>query len=138
MDVAGWKLLLETLRAATSDEAAPGIEALEALALAYVAFARRHPALDWLMTERPFDRACLRADGRLRLEASLLSAFEVLLARAGCPDAGADVLVVFAALHGLAALGLSGRLDLGNSRTLQARVRASARRLAFLRAGEQR
>jgi AcrR family transcriptional regulator len=125
IDGAGWRLLRHELQRVNAPS-------LEDLAVAYVDFAFRHRDLYWLMTEHPFDRQALRAQGRLGLEASLLSAFRDLLARHGSGDPEEDTLVAFGALHGLASLALGGRLDLGGPRDARARVREQARRVGSL------
>lgn len=126
VDGAGWRHLLARLERAQEKGAD-----LEELAIAYVAFATAHPALYEVMAVHPFDRARLRAEGRLRAEAPLLEAFGVLLARAGSREPARDTPLVFAALHGLASLATSGRLDLGGKRPSE-RLREAARGVARL------
>jgi hypothetical protein len=123
VDGAGWRHLLGELSRHSAKK-----EGIASVMVAYVDFAFRHPTLYWLMTERPFDRARLRSEGRLRLEGVLVEAFGALLAANGVRDPAADTIPIFASLHGLASLAASGRLDLGG----HARIRESARRLAAI------
>ncbi len=110
VDGAGWRHLLGELEARAAEGGT-----LKDIALAYVTFATRYPALYWVMAERPFARAKLRAEGRLRAEAGLLDAFGALLARLGVEGGEASTLLVLASVHGLASLLLGGRLDLRES-----------------------
>ena len=108
VDGAGWRRLadlLETRARAGAD--------LRSLAVGYVEFALRHPDLYWLMAERRFDRARLREQGRLRLARPLWGAFVELLRRYGSTRPAEDTHVLFAGLHGIAMLTLSGRANLG-------------------------
>lgn len=98
--------------------------------MAYVTFATRHPALYRVMAERPFARAKLRAEGRLRAEASLLDAFGALLARLGVEGGETSTVLVLASVHGLASLMLGGRLDLRESRSEGERLREAVAGLA--------
>ncbi|WP_437579955.1 TetR/AcrR family transcriptional regulator [Sorangium sp. So ce887] len=108
VDGAGWRRLAELLEA----RARAGADA-RSLAVGYVEFALRHPDLYWLMAERRFDRARLREEGRLRLARPLWSGFVELLRRYGSACPAEDTHVLFAGLHGIAMLALSGRANLG-------------------------
>ncbi|AGP35833.1 TetR-like C-terminal domain-containing protein [Sorangium cellulosum] len=110
VDGAGWRRLAGLLEA----RARAGADA-RALAVAYVEFALRHPDLYWLMAERRFDRARLREEGRLRLARPLWSGFVELLRRYGSARPAEDTHVLFAGLHGIAMLALSGRANLGEA-----------------------
>ncbi len=127
VDGAGWRHLLAELERAVLRGGT-----LVDLALAYVAFAKRHPTLYWVMAERPFDRAALRSEGRLRQERPILDAFGALLARLGSKEPSRDLLLVFATLHGLASLVGGGRFDLGGAREVRERVEDAARDLERL------
>ncbi|WP_437290484.1 TetR-like C-terminal domain-containing protein [Sorangium sp. So ce406] len=113
VDGAGWRRLAELLEA----RARAGADA-RAIAVGYVEFALRHPDLYWLMAERRFDRAGLREQGRLRLARPLWSSFVGLLGRYGSARPAEDTHVLFAGLHGIAMLTLSGRANLGEDPTL--------------------
>ncbi|MGK3981892.1 TetR-like C-terminal domain-containing protein [Sorangium sp. So ce136] len=108
VDGAGWRRLADLLEA----RARAGAD-LRSLAVGYVEFALRHPDLYWLMAERRFDRARLREQGRLRLARPLWGAFVELLRRHGSTRPAKDTHVLFAGLHGIAMLTLSGRVNLG-------------------------
>lgn len=118
VDGEGWRYLLDRLDRAQREGAG-----LEQLGLSYVTFAMDHPALYEIMAVRSFDRARLRAEGRLRAEMPLLDGFHQLLSRAGSIDPERDALLVFAGLHGLASLATSGRLDLGMGKSPHERLR---------------
>ena len=105
--VEGFTELTAALRQAAGGSAA-GKNALRNVALAYLAFAQRHPALYEAMFILPTVLRFAQADTRPELRA----AFEALAAVVApyCVDA-ADVTETFwAALHGLAALQRSGRI----------------------------
>ncbi|WP_437552465.1 TetR/AcrR family transcriptional regulator [Sorangium sp. So ce367] len=108
VDGLGWRRLAERLDA----RARAGADA-RALAVGYVEFALCHPDLYWLMAERRFDRARLREQGRLRLARPLWSSFVELLRHHGSRRPEEDTYVLFAGLHGIAMLALSGRANLG-------------------------
>ncbi|WP_437839147.1 TetR/AcrR family transcriptional regulator [Sorangium sp. So ce1153] len=108
VDGAGWRRLADLLEG----RARAGAD-LRSLAVGYVEFALRHPDLYWLMAERRFDRARLREQGRLRLARPLWGAFVELLRRYGSTRPAEDTHVLFAGLHGIAMLTLSGRANLG-------------------------
>lgn len=108
VDGLGWRRLAERLDA----RARAGADA-RSLAVGYVEFALRHPDLYWLMAERRFDRARLREQGRLRLARPLWSSFVELLRHHGSGRPEEDTHVLFAGLHGIAMLALSGRANLG-------------------------
>ncbi|AUX41594.1 uncharacterized protein SOCE26_030150 [Sorangium cellulosum] len=128
VDGAGWRMLAEGLEA----RARGGADA-RALAVYYVEFALRRPDLYWLMAERRFDRARLRDEGRLRLARPLWGAFVGLLGRYGSARPAEDTHVLFAGLHGIAMLTLSGRANLGEDPAADHEVAfAAARRLADL------
>lgn len=117
VDGEGWRHLLGRLDRAQREGAD-----LAELGLAYVKFAMAHPALYEIMAVRSFDRARLRAGGRLRAERPLLEGFHQLLLRAGSADPEHDAVLLFAALHGLASLATSGRLDLGAGKSPSQRL----------------
>ncbi|WP_437818082.1 TetR-like C-terminal domain-containing protein [Sorangium sp. So ce1078] len=128
VDGAGWRRLAELLEG----RARAGADA-RSLAVGYVEFALRHPDLYWLMAERRFDRARLREQGRLRLARPLWSSFVELLRRYGSARPAEDTHVLFAGLHGIAMLALSGRANLGEDPASDEEVAfAAARRLADL------
>ncbi|WP_437535600.1 TetR/AcrR family transcriptional regulator [Sorangium sp. So ce726] len=108
VDGLGWRRLAERLDA----RALAGADA-RSLAVGYVEFALCHPDLYWLMAERRFDRARLREQGRLRLARPLWSSFVELLRHHGSRRPEEDTHVLFAGLHGIAMLALSGRANLG-------------------------
>ncbi|WP_437281541.1 WHG domain-containing protein [Sorangium sp. So ce375] len=110
VDGLGWRWLVELLDA----RARAGADA-RSLAVGYVEFALRHPDLYWLMAERRFDRARLREQGRLRLAPPLWSSFVELLRQHGSRRPEEDTYVLFAGLHGIAMLALSGRANLGGA-----------------------
>jgi len=124
VDGAGWRHLLARLERVQRDGGS-----LEDLGLAYVSFATAHPALYEVMAVRSFDRARLRAEGRLRAEQPLLGGFHRLLARAGSADPEQDAVLLLAALHGLVSLAASGRLDLGAGKRPSERLRDAVRRV---------
>lgn len=123
VDGAAWALLVETLRARDAAGAS-----LEDLALAYLDFAFLHPDLYGLMTAHPFDRVALRDEGRLSRAEPLVAAFAALLRRHGSRRPREDVHALFASLHGLASLALSGRTNLAGVADGD-QARATARRL---------
>lgn len=108
VDGLGWRRLAERL-----DALARGGADARSLAVGYVEFALCHPDLYWLMAERRFDRARLREQGRLRLARPLWSSFVELLRHHGSRQPEEDTHVLFAGLHGIAMLALSGRSNLG-------------------------
>ncbi|WP_437993546.1 TetR/AcrR family transcriptional regulator [Sorangium sp. So ce145] len=110
VDGLGWRRLAERLDA----RARAGADA-RSLAVGYVEFALCHPDLYSLMAERRFDRARLREQGRLRLARPLWSSFVELLRHHGSRRPEEDTYVLFAGLHGIAMLALSGRANLGRA-----------------------
>jgi AcrR family transcriptional regulator len=109
-------------------------EGLADLAEAYVAFGLDVPALYQLMFERRYDWDALRKEGAFETEipglvmwASLTSYLKGL----GSSDADMDARVLYAGLHGLVSLALSGRANVGASSISDREVAiAAARRLA--------
>jgi AcrR family transcriptional regulator len=104
--VEGFRELTAALRKAASGST--GRNAIKNVAIAYVAFARRHPALYEAMFILPTDLRFAEAETRPELHA----AFEAIAAvvTAFCADV-ADVTETFwAALHGLSELERSGRI----------------------------
>ena len=83
------------------------------LADGYLRFAFRHPALYHVMVERRLDWERLRSEGRLGGGASLdlWDAFAKRLTLAGSTTPAEDTRLIYAALHGLAALAHSGRAN---------------------------
>ena len=107
--VEGFKEITAALREAAGGSS--GRNALKNVALAYLAFALRHPALYEAMFVLPTDLRFAQAGTRPELRA----AFEALAAVVApfCANV-ADVTETFwAALHGLAALERSGRIRPG-------------------------
>jgi len=91
---------------------------LAAVAEAYVVFGLEHPALYTVMFERRYDWAALRASEACEGERSPgLGLWERVVdatRRAGSDDAVADARVLYAGLHGLVSLALSGRANIGD------------------------
>ena len=107
--VGGFRELTAAVREAASGST--GRNALKNVAMAYLAFARRHPALYEAMFILPTNLRFAEAGTRPELHA----AFEALAAvvKPFCANV-ADVAETFwAALHGLAALERSGRIRPG-------------------------
>lgn len=119
----GWRRFADELRALPSPT-------LPDLAEAYLRFAFRHPALYHLMVERRLDWPRLRAEGRLADNASLQlwDAFALRLRQAGSAHPNEDARVMYAALHGLASLALSGRANVRDLDTPDADVAVRAAR----------
>ncbi|MGK3994973.1 hypothetical protein [Sorangium sp. So ce1024] len=85
------------------------------------------------MADRRFDPARLRDEGRLRLARPLWGAFVELVRRHSSTRPAEGTHVLFAGLHGIAALTLSGRANVGDAPGADAHVAlAAARRLADL------
>ncbi len=99
----------------TLQKAAEGLsdrrDALENVAMAYLAFARTHPALYEAMFTLPTGLRFAEAETRLELRA----AFDALAAVVRSPnrDVGIATETFWAALHGLAELERSGRIRRG-------------------------
>ena len=100
------------------------------LAEAYLRFAFQHPALYHLMSERRFDWARLRADGRLSAGAGLdlWDALTSRLSSAGSDAPAEDARLLYASLHGLASLALSGRANVRDIDTTDEEVALRAAR----------
>lgn len=126
VDGAGWSQLVATLRRRDEEGANLG-----ELLVSYLDFAFRHPHLYWLMAERRFDRDALRKEQRLSREQALWGAFTELVRRHGSSQPAEDTRVLFAGIHGLASLTLSGRANIGTAESSgEVMARESARRLA--------
>ncbi len=108
--VEGFQDLTVALRAAAGGSTG-GQAALEAVALAYLAFALRHPALYEAMFTLPTDLRFAEADTRPELRAGF-DAFAAVVTPF-CVDAELVTETFWAALHGLAALERSGRIRPG-------------------------
>ncbi len=99
----GYRVLDRELeRAATA--AAEGPARLQAIALAYVAFARRHHRMFRLMFAND---AILAGEGSERLLARLTDA---VASMRGTPDDGAAAIAAWSLIHGLATLRLDDRM----------------------------
>jgi AcrR family transcriptional regulator len=122
----GMTLLCERLERAGQD--------VEDVAEAFVAFGLASPALYWVMFEYKFDWPALRKAGALREDLPGLQLFRVLvaeLAEAGVADPLLEARLLFAGLHGLVSLALSGRANIGETNvTDEAVARQAARELA--------
>ncbi|WP_166299084.1 TetR/AcrR family transcriptional regulator [Bradyrhizobium sp. 26S5] len=105
--VEGFKELTVALREAASGSTR-GRNALKDVAIAYLAFALRHPALYEAMFILPTDLRFAEAGTRPELRAG----FEALAAVVApfCVDVAGVTETFWAALHGLAALERSGRI----------------------------
>lgn len=126
---AGWS----RLGASLMTTAAADPTDLAVLAEGYLRFAFRHPALYHLMTERRLDWARLKAEGRLTSGASLdlWDGLAARVAAAGSDAPAEDARLLYAALHGLASLALSGRANVRDVNTTDEEVAIrTARRLA--------
>jgi hypothetical protein len=86
------------------------------MAEAYVRFAVERPVLYELMFHRRWDWAALRArrDTRASVGFGLWQALVGRLAAAGSADPDTDARILYAALHGIASLAISGRANVGN------------------------
>lgn len=103
---------------------------VEALADAYLRFAFAHPALYHLMAERRLDWPRLRAEGRLTA-GSGLDLWDALTSRlelAGSDAPAEDARLLYASLHGLASLALSGRANVRDIDTTDEEVALRAAR----------
>jgi AcrR family transcriptional regulator len=107
--VEGFRELALALRKAANGSA--GRDAIKNVAMAYLAFALRHPALYEAMFILPTDLRFAKADTQPELRA----AFEALAAVVApfCADVDVVTETFWAALHGLAALERSGRIRPG-------------------------
>jgi AcrR family transcriptional regulator len=91
-------------------------EGLAGIAAEFVAFGLDHPALYDLMLERRYDWQALRAGGAFTREVpgvELWTAMTAYLAGAGSRDPDGDARILYAGLHGLVSLALSGRANVG-------------------------
>jgi hypothetical protein len=104
------------------------------LAATFVRFGLGAPGLYALMFERRFDWQALRAAGALGEEQPGLTLFHLLgerLRAAGSRSPKRDARMLFAGLHGLVSLALSGRANVGELEiTDQAAAIDAARELA--------
>jgi AcrR family transcriptional regulator len=107
---------------------------LSDMAAGFVSFGLDHPALYELMFERRYDWKALRESGAFTSESpglGLFTSMTAFLAGAGSTDADGDARILFAGLHGLVSLALSGRANVGMlSRSDRELAVASARKLA--------
>jgi AcrR family transcriptional regulator len=117
----GYRELAEFLAAAHPAPSTP--DALAAVAVAYVQFALRRPALFRVMFGEPCDR-----DSAERVAATeAISAYVAAIVRRAFPGADPDALAtaVWALVHGLAFLHLDGKLDASDPAAVTARVTAA-------------
>jgi AcrR family transcriptional regulator len=117
----GYRDLAEFLAAAHPAPSRP--DDLAAVAVAYVQFALRRPALFRMMFGEPCDR-----DSDERVAATeAISAYVAAIVRRAFPGADPDALAtaVWALVHGLAFLHLDGKLDASDPAAVAARVTAA-------------
>jgi AcrR family transcriptional regulator len=117
----GYRELAESLAAAHPAPTAP--DDLAAVAVAYVQFALRRPALFRVMFGEPCDR-----DSAERVAATeAISAYVAAIVREAFPGADPDALAtaVWALVHGLAFLHLDGKLEASDPGAVAARVTAA-------------
>ncbi|MEV0535452.1 TetR/AcrR family transcriptional regulator [Kitasatospora sp. NPDC050463] len=105
----GFAELAADLRAATREEAGP-VEAFRAVAGRYLAFAAANPALYDAMFTLATDLPFGRPDSPAALKEGFAALAGPVAEVAGAEDPEPFTEVVWAALHGLATLGRSGRL----------------------------
>ncbi len=107
----GFELLcaaLEDVRAASGQ--------LPDYAEAIVRFGLRHPTLYGLMFERHYDWDALRAAGTFDIvqpSMSLWNTFVSEITATGSSEPDSDARILYAALHGMVSLALSGRANVG-------------------------
>jgi AcrR family transcriptional regulator len=114
----GYRELAELLAAAHPAPSTP--DDLAAVAVVYVQFALRRPALFRVMFGEPCDR-----DSAERIAATeAISAYVAAIVRQAFPGADPDALAtaVWALVHGLAFLHLDGKLDASDPAAVAARV----------------
>jgi AcrR family transcriptional regulator len=117
----GYRELAEFLAAAHPAPSTP--DDLAAVAVAYVQFALRRPALFRMMFGEPCDR-----DSAERVAATeVISAYVASIVRQAFPGADPDALATaaWALVHGLAFLHLDGKLDASDPAAVAARVTAA-------------
>jgi AcrR family transcriptional regulator len=117
----GYRELAEFLTAAHPAPTAP--DDLAAVAVAYVQFALRRPALFRVMFGEPCDR-----DSAERVAATeAISAYVAAIVRQAFPGADPEALAtaIWALVHGLAFLHLDGKLDGSDPAAVAARVTAA-------------
>jgi AcrR family transcriptional regulator len=105
---------------------------LPEMAEIYVRFAVDHPLLYELMFHRAWDWAALRARREPRQSAGfrMWQALVEALAARGSTDPEADARLMYAGLHGIASLALSGRANVGKLESTDLEVAIhTARRL---------
>jgi AcrR family transcriptional regulator len=118
-----------------AEAAATGAE-LPELAAAFVRFGIEAGPLYQLMFERRHDWAALRKAGKLTPELPGVRLFAVLVerfARAGARDPKRDARMLFAGLHGLVSLAISGRANIGDRQITDEEAALSAARELTLR-----
>jgi AcrR family transcriptional regulator len=117
----GYRELAEFLAAAHPAPSTP--DDLAAVALAYVQFALRRPALFRVMFGEPCNRDS--AEGIAATEA--ISAYVAAIVKRAFPGADPDALATaaWALVHGLAFLHLDGKLDASDPAAVAARVTAA-------------
>lgn len=107
---------------------------LDDIAAAFVGWGLDHPAVYALMFERRYDWDALRRSGAFDEQVpglDLWSSVVGFLAGAGSSDPDGDGRILFAGLHGLVSLALSGRANVGKlSRSDRELALSSARKLA--------
>jgi len=115
------------------------VAGLPGVAEAYVAFGLDHAELYHLMFERRYDWEALRAAGSLsELPGLVLWRTGIdTLREAGSAAPEDDARVLFASLHGLVSLALSGRANVGDLSITdrEAAVRSARRLAAWLESG---
>jgi AcrR family transcriptional regulator len=116
-------------------------DAVEDVAEAFVAFGLEAPALYSLMFEHPFDWEALRKAGALHDDLPGLHLFRVLvaeLAEAGAKQPLVDARLLFAGVHGLVSLALSGRANIGERQVSDEAVAKDAARELARRLGPEK
>ena len=89
---------------------------IEDVAEAFVSFGLDHPLLYHVMFERPYDWEALREAGAFERQGpglGLWSSMIAFLAGAGSRDPDGDARILYAGIHGLVSLALSGRANVG-------------------------
>ena len=117
----GYRELAEFLAAAHPAPSTP--DNLAAVAVAYVRFALRRPALFRVM----FGESCDRDSAERIAATEAISAYVAAIVRQAFPGADPDALAtaVWALVHGLAFLHLDGKLDASDPAAVGARVTAA-------------
>ncbi|WP_428263132.1 TetR/AcrR family transcriptional regulator [Haliangium sp.] len=106
------------------------------VAEAYVRFGLDHPTLYALMLERRYDWDGLRRAGAFEQARPSRVLWQILISRlaaAGAVDPDGDARILFAAVHGLVSLALSGRANAGALDQSDEEVAVTAARKLALR-----